>query len=112
MFYSVFSLLSSVFFQHILLQYSTMVNKKTNKKITQFKLELNMKNIFIIIMVAILLLIGGIWWSNSSQLNDSNIISTQGIHWHPQLAIYIDGKKQDIPANIGVGQTRFGQSRI
>ena len=62
-----------------------------------------MKNIFIIIMAAILLLIGGIWWSNSSQSSDPNIVSTQGIHWHSQLTIYVDGKKQDIPANIGVG---------
>ena len=34
----------------------------------------------------------------------SDVVSKTGIHWHPQLAIYIKGKKQVIPANIGIGK--------
>src|SRR6266536_99644 len=32
-----------------------------------------------------------------------DIVSEKGIHWHPQLAIYIKGVQQEIPKNIGVG---------
>lgn len=62
-----------------------------------------MKNIFIIGGVLVLFLAGGVWWSKSLQSNDPNIISTQGVHWHPHLTIYVNGEKQDIPANIGIG---------
>jgi hypothetical protein len=62
-----------------------------------------MKNIFIIGGLTVLLLIGGVWWSNSLQKSDPDIISTRGVHWHPQLTIYVNGEKQDIPANIGIG---------
>lgn len=34
----------------------------------------------------------------------SDIVSKTGIHIHPQLAIYIKGQKQEIPANIGIGK--------
>lgn len=63
-----------------------------------------MKNTFITgSIVATLLLVGGVWWLNSLQESDPNTISTRGVHWHPQIEIYIKGEKQDIPANIGVG---------
>ena len=61
------------------------------------------KNIFIIGGLATLLLIGGVWWLNSLQESDPNIISTQGVHWHPQIEVYVKGEKQEIPANIGIG---------
>ena len=35
--------------------------------------------------------------------NNSDIISRNGIHWHPELSIYVKGEKQEIPANIGIG---------
>lgn len=31
------------------------------------------------------------------------VIAQKGLHWHAKLAIYIDGKKQDIPGDIGLG---------
>lgn len=34
---------------------------------------------------------------------ESEIISRNGIHWHPELSIYIKGEKVEIPANIGLG---------
>lgn len=34
----------------------------------------------------------------------SDIVSKAGIHWHPQLTIYINGQKQEVPANIGIGK--------
>ena len=39
---------------------------------------------------------------------DEEAISPEGIHWHPNLTIYIKGKKQDIPTNIGVGSQYSG----
>lgn len=70
-----------------------------------------MKNTTIVATVAILLLVGGVWWSNNletkqledSGVNTSDIISKNGVHWHPQISIYANGDKQDIPANIGIG---------
>ncbi|MDP3784460.1 MAG: hypothetical protein Q8R12_00010, partial [bacterium] len=26
-----------------------------------------------------------------------------GLHWHPELAIFVKGEKQEIPANLGIG---------
>ena len=34
---------------------------------------------------------------------ESDIISKAGFHWHPKLAIYVKGEKQEIPTNIGIG---------
>lgn len=62
-----------------------------------------MKKILIIAGIVILLLIGGVWWSNSLQSNDPNIISTRGLHLHPKLAISVKGERVGIPANIGIG---------
>lgn len=62
-----------------------------------------MKKMIIIGGIAVLLLIGGVWWSNSLQSSDPNIISTRGIHWHPHIEISIQGEKQEIPENIGIG---------
>ncbi len=61
-----------------------------------------MKN-FLIISVAIILLVGGVWWSRSMQSEDTTIISRNGLHWHPELVIYVKGEKLEIPQNIGLG---------
>lgn len=62
-----------------------------------------MKKTLIGIAVIILLLAGGAWWSKSLEQSDSNVIAAKGMHWHPQLEIYVKGVKQDIPANVGIG---------
>lgn len=62
-----------------------------------------MKNVLIVGGIAILLLVGGSWWTKSLQLKDSNVIATGGMHWHPRLEMYVKGVKQDIPANVGLG---------
>lgn len=63
-----------------------------------------MKKTFIIICLALLLLVGGASWSRKLQKNDPDIVSRGGIHWHPELTIYVKGEKQEIPANIGISQ--------
>jgi len=42
-------------------------------------------------------------WQKYMNSNNSDIISRNGIHWHPELSIYVKGEKQEIPANIGIG---------
>ena len=37
-----------------------------------------------------------------------DIVSKDGIHWHPKLSIYIKGHKQEIPADIGIGKQYSG----
>lgn len=34
---------------------------------------------------------------------EAKIISRNGLHWHPELSIYIGGNKQPIPKDIGLG---------
>jgi hypothetical protein len=65
------------------------------------------KKIFKIILMAFLA-IGSIGWliwhvANLPKISESEIISRNGIHWHPELSIVVRGVKQEIPANIGFG---------
>lgn len=69
-----------------------------------------MKKILIIIGIAIFLSAMGIWWSQSFQSQkiekaaaSGELISQTGIHRHPELSITINGVKQPVPANIGIG---------
>lgn len=52
---------------------------------------------------AAVLVIGLFTWGNILKNSDPDIVSRNGIHWHPELAIYVKGEKQEIPANIGIG---------
>lgn len=49
--------------------------------------------------------IGALGWYIAKQPKTppSEIISKSGIHWHPELSIYVKGTKQEISANIGIG---------
>ncbi|MFZ2300172.1 MAG: hypothetical protein WAW00_03495 [Candidatus Moraniibacteriota bacterium] len=58
--------------------------------------------------VGILLVAGSIgalaWYVvTRPPVSEDEIISRKGIHWHSELAIYVKGVKQDIPADIGIG---------
>ena|SRR3989338_980462 len=71
-----------------------------NKKIVSlFKRSLGG---FIIVIVVI----GVIWMlSKQSRIPEDEIVSRNGLHWHPKLTIIIDGKPQEMPANIGIDAT-------
>src|SRR3989344_4627687 len=62
----------------------------------------NIKTSYIIIGLIVLIL-GGFGWSAYQRPRDPNIIAKSGMHWHPKLAIYVKGEKQEIPANVGMG---------
>jgi len=67
-----------------------------------------MKTILIIGGVTFAILFGAVWWSQSLQASDPDVVSRSGIHWHPQLAIYVKGVQQEIPANMGIGSQFAG----
>ena len=60
---------------------------------------------FFFIWALSITVIAGIVWAvlASPKSSEDDIISRRGIHWHPTLAITIDGKPQEIPSNIGIG---------
>jgi hypothetical protein len=58
--------------------------------------------------ILLLLLGGGIWGGlryvkHQPDVAEEEIISRNGLHWHPHLTITIKGEEQEIPANIGIG---------
>lgn len=69
------------------------------------KQQQHTKNTLLWGIPAILIVIG-IWLVARSPQTaniDDPIISRSGIHWHPNLEIWIKGERVTIPANIGLG---------
>lgn len=54
----------------------------------------------------ILIISFGAWLSYAGK-NPRNpgdkIVVANGLHWHPEVTIYVKGVKQEIPTNIGIG---------
>lgn len=61
-----------------------------------------MKKIFVILSISIFVLIMWIMISKSTMPKDSNVVSTNGLHWHSNVEIFVKGEKVEIPANIGL----------
>lgn len=61
-------------------------------------------------MVCAGLLLGATYWSKTLRQKDTGVVSLNGIHWHPELEIFVKGEKIEIPANIGVGSQYEGRS--
>lgn len=59
---------------------------------------------WVIGLALVILPIGGLIWYSVTRppIPESDIVSRNGLHWHPELAIYVKGVKQEIPANIGL----------
>ena len=62
-----------------------------------------MKKNTLLILGAVVVIGGLLLWSQAAQRSDDSVIAQNGLHWHPTLAIYMDGELQEIPANIGLG---------
>ena len=56
-----------------------------------------------VLIIGVVIFGGARFFATRPPLSESEIISTQGIHWHTELSITILGQKQDIPANVGLG---------
>lgn len=70
------------------------------------------KKIFKMALI-VLLAGGGVVWlarysANLPKTPESEIIARSGIHWHPEISIYIKNQKQEIPANLGLGVVMQG----
>lgn len=59
------------------------------------------KTRYILIILAVII-VGGFAWGRYMQSSDPGILAQQGIHWHPQLTIYVKGEKQEVPGGIGL----------
>lgn len=68
------------------------------------------KALIVAAVIAIGAITVGVLYANKPKTNTAqtqpsgDIVSKDGIHWHPHLSIYIKGQKQEIPANIGIGK--------
>ncbi|MBI2031557.1 MAG: hypothetical protein HYT08_02975 [Candidatus Levybacteria bacterium] len=58
-----------------------------------------------VILVTIIIFIGGIFFLSKSEetVPEADVVSRNGLHWHPRLTVYIKGKKQEFTDNIGLG---------
>ncbi len=60
------------------------------------------------VLATLIILVGGVFLlsrqgSQDVSVPEEQVVSRNGIHWHPQLAIFIKDKQQEIPANMGIG---------
>lgn len=63
------------------------------------------KKALITALIIGVVLVGGYWYFSNiefKEIDESEIITRSGIHWHPDLSIYINGEPQTIPANLGL----------
>ena len=57
----------------------------------------------------IVIIIGGsigalVWYlATRPPIPEGEILARSGLHWHPELTIFVKGAKQEIPANLGIG---------
>ncbi|MDO8621510.1 MAG: hypothetical protein Q7R31_04510 [Candidatus Levybacteria bacterium] len=58
-----------------------------------------------IIFATFIILVGGVLLLSKGEkvAPEGEVVSRNGLHWHPKLSIYIKGGKQEIPANVGIG---------
>jgi hypothetical protein len=64
-----------------------------------------MKQIIVIVVIAAAVIgLGVILFTQDSKkapVAQGDILSSNGLHWHPVVSVMIKGQKQEIPANIG-----------
>lgn len=56
---------------------------------------------YIFVGLVLAVVVGGFFWSRALS-GGPDVISKNGIHWHSELSIFINGEKQSIPANVGI----------
>lgn len=74
------------------------------ERLKEQKKKSNNKLLIILLIVGAVLAGGYFFFSNAEfeSIDESQIISRSGIHWHSDLSIYINGEPQTIPANLGL----------
>lgn len=64
------------------------------------------KVIWSIALASIIILVGGIFLltkSTTPNIPDDQIVARNGLHWHPNLSIFIKGEKKELDDGIGLG---------
>lgn len=56
-----------------------------------------------LLVVAVLVVAAAAWVLGTPRTGSPNIVARAGLHWHPQLFIYVDGALVEIPQNVGLG---------
>lgn len=58
-----------------------------------------------VIALTVVIIIGAVFLFSKPEpkVNDDQVITRNGLHWHPKVEIYIKNKKQEIPADLGLG---------
>lgn len=60
-----------------------------------------------IALLTAVILAGGVFFlskqDTGSSLPEDQVITRNGLHWHPKLTVTIKGQMQEIPANLGIG---------
>lgn len=69
--------------------------KRTKRKVIRMSL----------VILSIAAVVGLFIWFAVQQppVSEGDIIARKGLHWHPELTININGVRQSIPTNIGIG---------
>ena len=59
----------------------------------------------IIVFISLMILVGGAFLltKQNPPVPEAEVIEKRGVHWHPKLAIYIKGEKQELEDGIGLG---------
>ncbi len=65
------------------------------------------KKIFIgLVLLTSFVLVGAVFFlprGNKTTIPEDQTVVRNGLHWHPRLAVYISGKKQEFTESIGLG---------
>jgi hypothetical protein len=62
------------------------------------------KPILLAAAAALALIVAAVYWMASPPVvSDPDVVSINGLHWHPKIEIYVNGVRQEVPANIGIG---------
>ncbi len=61
-------------------------------------------------LLTILIVVGAVFFLSKSPSQTQvksgateDVIAENGFHWHPTLTVFIDGEKQEIPEEVGIG---------
>ena len=77
--------------------------EEKQKEARQYTLKRMTKIAVIVIVVSGSIGVFGWYLATRPPIPEGEILSRSGLHWHPELAIFVKGEKQEIPANLGIG---------
>ena len=53
---------------------------------------------------ALVLAVAAVYWMASPpKIDDPNVVAANGLHWHTKIELFVNGARQEVPPNIGIG---------